>query len=395
MKTLKPRLSWIVPVLATVVVCNATAGEHRFTDGNIRFVTGTASPRLEITLTTNPALLEPLPEELDLEAVIAHSQRMMAYADWPDKPIKISIPLIGYGSSQGFSDAIIRQEAGVSVDPGSLVGSAEVRHTGSVSIKEFTEIMIEGDFSADLYSAQHPRPPKFEGMVSGWFRISHPGLSDPRIDHEPTESEQLRTIASGMWDLMRRTGMSMEDADRLDLGAGTGGGAGSGGGSSQPRDNICTCECEYLQREQSRPECVEQCTPVWEINQCDNPVMPVVGPDDAEVDRFVAALVELDLSEATINAYRISFEMSPEAVRQQLWDAVLGQQAQQNEPVSEHSTTSIGAIDAESLRYKEGIEQLGLPPELVAEMVENFQESNAAARAFLSEQLERTIQQNN
>ena len=398
MKTSNYLRAFILFSLATVLASDVTAG-HPFTDGRIRYFPGTSFPRLEITLTTNPAILEPMPGGMDLEAILDYHQRVLAYADWDDPPLKITIPLFSYGEAPSFSKAMIKKGPGVSIDVPYLNATNKTRHNGLVRIIEFSKTVIEAEYSASLFSVRYPDPPKSEGEVSGWFRISMPGLHDPRINNELSESEQVRLPAALLWSFLRGMGMSLADADIMGINGGVSGGPNAGAGNGSPvdilRDDICTCECEHLVAEESRPDCAQRCAPVWEINQCDSNGFSLLQASDAEIDQFAAGLGELDLPEATEKAYKIAFEISSEQVREQLWEAVRIQQAEHQQPAQKVITDYPGLLDDETLRYQSDMEQFDLSPDIVADMVENFHNSDAAARAFLSEQMERMKQQKN
>ena len=82
--------------------------------------------------------------------------------------------------------------------------------------------------------------------------------------------------------------------------------------------------------------------------------MPVVAPGKDEVDRFVAALFELELPENVVASYKVSFEISSEEIRQQLWEAIESQQVQQQNPEQVQVPVSSGSVDAEVGTLKTG-----------------------------------------
>ncbi len=304
----KLRLARLFAAFAMLIAAGTASAGGRVTDASIRFVTGSATPRIEISLGTNPAILEPAPSPLDLEAQMAYRQRLMAFSNWDDPNVTITIPLIDYGGSASVSDAVITKGRGVSFDAGYYTATNKIRHVGSVIIREFTPDVIEGSYSAALFSTGKPKEAKFEGDVSGWFRISLPGLSDPRRDNEPSDGEKVRLNAAAMWDTLRGTGMALDDADAMSGGAG-------GGGAATAAVPQCDCRCEVVLELPATHECIRpgaQCTEQRRL--CALPP-PTAGDLDALIDLMLGADAPPEARAAVLPSLQ---DLTPEELAQML-----------------------------------------------------------------------------
>lgn len=317
-------LTGMLTVLTIVAVGDAAAAGLRYTSGEIRFVTSGSEPRIVITLDTNPAILEPTPPAMDFQAQRDFQQRMMAFADWDDPSIEISIGLVDYGFGGSITDAMISKGRGVSFDAGYYAASNKISHIGLVIISEFSEDVIEAEFSAQLFSTGKPKQPKPEGAVSGWFRISLPGLHDPRIDHELSEGEQVRLNAAVLWDTARGTGITLEDIDRL--GGGGGGGAGGGGvgaGSAANSPPSCDCSCAAVVLLPDFHHCIvpgAACFAQWQSCGAGTPALQAVpASKDAVLEALLDIMGAADAPPETRDIMRQSFEeLSPEELVQML-----------------------------------------------------------------------------
>ena len=302
---------WLFAAFASVAVAGTVSAQQRITDGSIRYVTGSSQPRLEISLGTNPAILEPAPSPLDFEAQMANQQRLMAFANWDDPNVTITIPLIDYGGGASFTDAYIAKGRGVSFDAGYFIATNKIQHAGSVIIVKFTPDVIEGSYSAQLFSADKPKEPKSEGSVSGWFRISLPGLHDPRRDNEVSDGEKVRLNAAAMWDTLRGTGMALDDADMFS----GGGGAGGGGGAASVAVPVCDCRCEAVLSLPEDHECVRpgaECTEQRRV--CAVPA-PMVGDLDAIIDLMLGPDAPPEARAAVLPSLQ---DLTPEELAQML-----------------------------------------------------------------------------
>ncbi len=211
---------------------------------------------------------------------MAYQRRLMAYTDWDDPNVIITFPMIEYGAGGGIPNAYIAKGHGVSFDAAYFSVSNKIRHVGSVNIVEFTPDVIEGSYSAELYSVGKPREAISEGSVSGWFRISLPGLHDPRRDNEVSDSEKVRLNAAALWDTLRGTGMALDDADTLSRGDGGGG----GGGSVSAAPPLCDCRCEVVLTLHESDECVRPGAEWSEQRRLCAVPAPTAGDLDAIID---------------------------------------------------------------------------------------------------------------
>jgi hypothetical protein len=298
---------------AAIVVVTAggtTAGE-RVTDASIRFALSGDTPRIEISLGTNPAILEPMPSPLDFEAQMAYQQRLMAFGQWDDPNVEITILMTEgvNGNLVPSSDGtIISKGVGVSFDPEYYSIANKIRHIGNVNILEFTPNVFEARYSAELFSTRKPREPISEGAVNGWFRISLPGLSDPRRDNEVSDGEKVRLNAAAMWDTLRGTGMALDDADAMS----GGGGAGGAATAAVPQ---CDCRCEVVLELPASHECIRpgaQCTEQRRL--CALPP-PTAGDLDAIIDLMLGPDAPPEARAAVLPSLQ---DLTPEELAQML-----------------------------------------------------------------------------
>lgn len=322
----KPRLAWLVAAATILIAAGTASAGGRLTDASIRFVTGSATPRIEISLGTNPAILEPTPSPLDFEAQMAYQQRLMAFGNWDDPNVTITIPLIGYGDGASFSEAIIAKGRGVSFDAGYFSATNKIRHVGSVNIVKFTPDVIEGSYSAALFSTGKPKEAIPEGRADGWFRISLPGLHDPRRDNEVSDGEKVRLNAAAIWDTLRGTGMTLDDADMIAAGgAGGGGSGGGGGGSVNAVAPLCDCRCEVVLPLPEAHECVRPGSECAEQRRLCAVPPPSVGDLDALIDLMGGADAP---PEARAAIHQSLQDLTPEELAQmlQMFRQAAGQQ---------------------------------------------------------------------
>ena len=102
---------------------------------------------------------------------------------------------------------------------------------------------------------------------------------------------------------------------------------------------------------------------------------------------------KLGMNEKANKAHHLSFQLASTQLRTKMRQDIDRQVREKQKPARQGIVESPGLLDGETLRYKSDIEPFGLSPEIVADMVENFHTSNAAARTFLWQQVERMKKQ--
>ena len=133
--------------------------------------------------------------------------------------------------------------------------------------------------------------------------------------------------------------------------------------------------------------------PETEAGAANPPTATDPGPKDEETIRYEAALqslneqAEFQAHENAITATVFIFQTSPPDHRAMLWEELeKGRQAaaEIRKKHAEHGPAPVNPdYDAETLRYKAAVEQLGLPPDMVEDLVEMFHSNEAAFRETL------------
>lgn len=401
--------AWAVGLLLlfTLAPLPVVAEYQRYGHKQISFKIQAQVPQLVITLSTHSVADIPLPS-LDPASIERYQAQVLAQAGNAEPNIEIAVPFRDYGFSGTINDAYISQGRGVSFDPASLFSGSGVRHVGQLTIVEFTEDVLKASFSGELYYVGENNQAIFDRNVSGSFWISFPVLNDPRVAEDFPESEDIRLKLAGMWDLLRNMGLGLDDAGL----AASPGAPGSGPGAAADAAGAatlmpeCACECEVLIALPEGHACIQPQGPCYHgLELCrayglDKAGVPASADVEAIVDRMVganapsalrASMRELVLGMSPeeraglLEGYRQSGTLAPgqapagSAERAQLQRAL----TEPGPPTDSGLVAVNPAWDAETLRYKTAVEQLGLPPEILEEAVEMFHNNDAPMRAQL------------
>ncbi len=309
----------VLHILLVVVLLAGYSGSvaagNRLTSALITFVPGTAEPRIVLTLGTNPALLIAKPRASDFKAMMAYQQKVLAYADWDDPRVEITMPMIEYDRATTVGNAMISKGLGVSFDPSYFAATNKIRHIGQVTIVEFTEDVIRGRYSAALFSVKGPKQPQSEGSVSGWFTIGFPGRHDPRNENDLSESELIRLTLATMWDTLRGAGFALDDAAKFQESRG-GGGDGSGGaqgGVLKAPEPPCVCECDMLMTLPEDHRCIQaggQC--YQDLKSCKQfSLGPAPEPQVDDLDQLIALMLGKNAPKEAVAALRQQYGSMP------------------------------------------------------------------------------------
>lgn len=296
-----------------------------------------------------------------------------------------------YGQSATFSNALIMSKNGFSWKIASCQEQMENPNNGFVYL-EMTPKSLKGSYSAELLIFCDGKTPIEKGHLSGTFNCAMPILSDSLYPTVDTKAEGMRLAAEGVLfaknstlSAMDRRRRSRNDGPTLSAGNGVPGGSGPGLNPSSSGEIPEQCNCTYpgVLMYSVLDSCYRTCE-----------------ENDTETQKFETDLRQMGLQDNVIASFAYAFQISGPEQRAQLWVGLEKGKAKAAEYIrlqeAMAGTTqaqTLAAYDAETLRYQSDIEQFGLSPEIMAEMVENFQTSNAAARAFLSQQMERMKQQ--
>jgi len=354
-------------------------------------------------------------EGMSAEDLMQRYQAMAMQAE--GEMISISVPLIDFGSTASFSNArisvtknIVGGESGsfeaVSSRPAANGGPM---YNGQVVITEYTPHILRGTFSAALIDSADMRkmepPYPVVDRVTGSFTVPAPwrgSAAKPEIGPDSAMMHDMRqdmiTILQKMpiamrqamfnsGDLNKLCQMGFEDGELESLGipGSCGGTQGVGGALVQ----TCSCVCNDFEREHSILECNRQCATNWQAQQCYGSTVIELDETDPEIENYMIEVRKLGMSEEANKAHHLSYQLVSPQLRAQMRQDIDRQVRENQKTAREGITESPGLLDGETLRYKSEIETFGLSPEIVADLVENFQASNAAARTFLWQSLER------
>jgi hypothetical protein len=353
-------------------------------------------------------------ESASAEALIQNYQTMVMQAE--GEMISISVPLIDFGSTAGFGNARISVTKNID---GNESGSFEAMspwpaanggpdYNGQVTITEYTPHMLRGTFSAELIDSDDigkMEPPyPVVSRVAGSFTVPAPWrgsavkpdigpdsamMQDMRQDMITILQKMPMTMRQSMFDsgnLSKLCQMGFEDGELESLGI-----TGSCGGTQGLAGNLvqtCSCVCNDFEQEHSILQCKRQCADNWQAQQCYGSAIIELDETDPEIENYMIEVRKLGMSEEANKAHHLSYQLSSSQLRAKMHQDIDRQVREKQKPAREGIVESPGLLDGETLRYESEIELFGLSPEIVADLVKNFQTSNDAGRAFLWQSLE-------
>lgn len=232
--------------------------------------------------------------------------------------IDIYIPLIEYGFSGSFTNAVIKVDKGRSgrrdnetdytaygppVPRTNGMGKIWQPPTGRVTIDEYSQTLLSGTFSADLVDDEASSSDHIviARTISGRFRISAPFTGDGNFELDKAHlkremiGDMLEAMPAGQaamravlqasdtppavfceaLDEFQLRAISMEAACRENSGSGA---------SPKPVTLNCSCDCGDRQREKPVPECQSQCEATW--RQCAAGEVEVSGDMAEEIAHY-------------------------------------------------------------------------------------------------------------
>ncbi len=256
--------------------------------------------------------------------------------------IELSIPLVDYGYQGTVKNAqvhVSKSSAGnfmaVQRSPDS---NGFYPPNGSVTIDEYSPMLLSGRFSASLVDSQAVNnitrsnpvlPPA--GNITGRFVVSAPWRGSnfsPEFDGDSLmmndmlqdmmsmlmkmSPELRRTVFTGdRLDGLCEMGISDEQLAALDI-VGSCSDRGSPGLTAAEPD--CLCSCDLFEMEKNHANCQQQCDSIWILEQCG-----VDASADPEVARYAAESRKLNLPAQLHKAQVANFQNSPPYVRKLLW----------------------------------------------------------------------------
>ncbi len=350
-------------------------------------------------------------ERASAEALIQSYQTMVMQAE--GEMISISVPLINFDSTASFGNARISVTKNID---GNESGSLEAMDSwpaanggpvfnGQVTITEYTPHMLSGSFSAalidsdDIGKMEPPYP--VVSRVTGSFTVPAPWRGSavkPDIGPDSAMMQDMRqdmiTILQkmppasrqGMFQSGKLCQMGFEDGELESLGI-----AGSCGGTQGVAGTLvqtCSCVCRDFEQEHSVLQCKRQCDTKWQEQQCYGSTVIELDATDPEIKNYMLEVRKLGMSEEANKAHHLSYQLASSQLRAKMRQDIDRQVREKQKPAREGIVESPGLLDGETLRYKSEIELFRLSPEIVADLVKNFQTSNDAGRAFLWQSLE-------
>ncbi len=167
---------------------------------------------------------------------------------------------------------------------------------------------------------------------------------------------------------------------------------GSVVGGASPAQT-CPCTCAAFEQERSQYSCRRHCSDRWQARQCHGSNLVRLDNTDPDINAYMIEVRKLGLGEDAEKSHHLAFQQAPPDLRARLRDDIDRQLREKQKAQKARLPNSQNKFDAETLRYMSAIEQLGLAPDLVDQMTDNFQRSNAATRAALWQQVKRMLKQ--
>ncbi len=341
-------------------------------------------------------------------------------SDHKGKYISIGIPLIPYVSGAAINNAQIqvtdRKEGTLEALDTSPSPDGDHAPNGSVSITEYSQNVLIGTFNAslvrprDMIQTQSGTELTVVDRISGSFTISAPwrGNAAPSAEPDGPMMEGIRDDLIGMLQSLPPQARSslIGGAQRAALcqiltsqdltNLGIPGGCSSGSGPGSVVEATCHCTCVTYEAERHTGACRRQCEPEWIENQCYGSAITDAGPKDSETLRFEADLRQhsqsglFQVQENAIEPVVFIFQTATPEQRSEMWaeleqnkQAAVDYQREQEEQALQPPSAMEANYDAETLRYQEAVKALGLPPDLVEDLVEMFHSNEAAFREVL------------
>ncbi len=311
--------------------------------------------------------------------------------------VSISFPLIPYGTSTGFGNALIQMGPYVSVTL--PANNAKSVPNGNVTIEEYSLHYIKGFYSGILRDLRGYPPTVRELKVEGHFAIPAPWATDPAFMDQramkrgaannivemllnlPESARSNALSQPGIFKKLCDLGVSESQLQQL----------GYQERSCTPSVGIvgvksfqCSCECVDFTEERKRPDCKKICQKNWTKEQCYPPGEEILRTDDEEVNRFMAAVRALGLSQTRNRIYHLTFQDAAPPVRAKLWQDVRRQQR----PPARKASRQPAAQDAETEKYLAELRKKKVPPSVLEMLGGMFQKSKRGGRDRLWKNLD-------
>ena len=188
----------------------------------------------------------------------------------PGNSVTLTFPLIGYGETGSFSNALISTANGRGDGVVKTIGPADnilgrgigFKLGGQVSIDHYSEDYISGTYSGVLADDQidfigdDPTLPVV-GQIAGSFFAVRPWSGDRKFEYLPYE-----IYAYQQSNLGNQTGTAGQSTGGQSTPSGTTGGS-EASDANAPVDCDCQCGLQVLMKDNT--QCNAVCTPVWEL----------------------------------------------------------------------------------------------------------------------------------
>lgn len=256
--------------------------------------------------------------------------------------IELSIPLVDYGF-QG-----IVKNAEVHVSKGSAGNFMAVQRTpdsngfyppnGSVTIDEYSPMLLSGRFSASLVDSEAVRnimgsnpvlPPA--GNITGSFVVSAPWRGSNFNPEFSSDSLMMNDMVQDMMSMLMKIppelrstlftgdkldglcemGFTDEQLAALDI---VGSCSDRGSVGMAVVEPECSCICDLFEMEKNQVKCQQQCASTWILEQCG-----VDASADPELARYEAESGKLKLPKQLHKVQVANFQNSSPQVRELLW----------------------------------------------------------------------------
>lgn len=340
--------------------------------------------------------------------------------------INISIPLIRYGESGGFSNARISVTGNMeddipdtysSISPYlvNLANGGKVYPpNGEVIITEYTPHILRGTFNATLVSKEAAKKAEISslnpalptmGSVSGSFTVAAPWRGNgasPDFGPDSATMDGVRDDVMGIFlkipEDMRGQLATARVSELCKLGfepgqleaMGVAGGCSSTGtmAANMPR---CDCNCSNWEVIREVTSCAAECDAKWRIWSCGPYLETGLGELDAETLRYQAEAQQLDVPENVWMPWVLVFRDASPEIRAEMWKELLAFRTQQNpvevaaqraqiEQEQAQREQRASRYDQETLSYRDALQDAGYSEAEVKGLTEVFSASPKAMR---------------
>lgn len=259
--------------------------------------------------------------------------------------IRIEIPKTEYGFTGTYNNASIKvSKAGgtsyLSYGPTIVEGDRRIHRppNGSVTIEEYSHLVLRGSFSASLVDLDDPgrdESPMVARTINGSFTIPSPYQLDEDFsiveDHFKQEMiqnmMQSAPFGAGVMDgIIQSTGGAPPqilcdegvDEEFLEAMGFTSGCEGRSGGGELAQQ--CTCECDSREAEEELPRCQQTCRKEW--RGCPLPEDVASGSLDEQLEHCKKSMLKKGVPEGQIPLFLEQIRITPETMRKDVLKAL-------------------------------------------------------------------------